>query len=525
MRVAVVGSGPNGLTAACRLARAGWEVTVYEAASQPGGALRSGRLFSSETTAFSDLGASVLPFGAASPAFTSLGLTEHGLDWAHPQIPLAHGLDGAPPALLHHEPDRTAQGLGDDGEAWRRLMAPLLGFGGSAERGRRLLGAAMTAPGHLLREPREWLSAELLGALLRRGSAAGSSLSQLVRRFDHEPARALLAGMAAHSTASLGLPGTAAFGLLFALAGHTSGWPVVRGGSRGLVDALVRVLQHHGGTVQTDRRIDDVAALRADTGSDTGAGAGSDTGTGAGTDAGADVVLCDVTPAQLLRIAGDEITPQFRSRLRGWKPGPGIVKLDLLLDGPIPWRYSEMSQAGTVHLGGGHGQIIASERAVSRGILPARPFVLLAQPAAADDTRADDGRTVCWAYAHVPAGLEGAGVVQAARMIEAEIAAQAPGLADRVLERRIWSPAQLERWNPNLEGGSLSGGVPTPGQLLRRPASLLSPYRMGERLYLCSASTPPGGGAHGMCGWGAAGEVLGDVAGGRWSAQSPLQSP
>ncbi|MDO5493072.1 MAG: NAD(P)/FAD-dependent oxidoreductase [Nesterenkonia sp.] len=500
-RAAVVGSGPNGLTAACRLARAGWEVTVHEAAAEPGGALRSGRLFSSDPTALSDLGASVHPFGAASPAFGELDLTAHGLRWAHPQVPLAHGLDGAPPALLHHEPDRTARGLGDDGEAWRRLMSPLIGSGDASDRGRRLLGAAMTAPGHLLRDPGGRLSADHIGALLHRAPEVVSPLSRLVRRFDQEPARALLAGAAAHSTAPLGLPGTAAFGLLFALAAHTVGWPVVRGGSQGLVDALVSALHGAGGVVRTGEPVDDVARLRAET--------------------GADVVLCDVTPAQLLRIAGEEISPRLRPRLRSWEPGPGIVKLDLLLDGPIPWRHAETARAGTVHLGGGHGQIIASERAVSRGILPARPFVLLAQPAAADESRAEAGRTVCWAYAHGPAGLEGAGVVRAARMIEQEIAAQAPGLADRILERRIWSPGELERWNPNLAGGSLSGGVPTPGQLVRRPASLTAPYRMGRGLYLCSASTPPGGGAHGMCGWGAAGQVLGDLA----RDGGPLRAP
>lgn len=593
IRAAVVGSGPNGLTAACVLARQGWEVTVYESAPAPGGALRSADLFGEGVP--SDLGASVHPFGAASPAFAALELTGRGLEWAHPQIPAAHGADdGAPPVLLRPSLKETAAGLGRDAGTWRWLVGPLAEhweevsraalspptrpfelltghpaqIGRPAQVGRPAQHTEGEGTGRLDALLRAVPSSELggreavgrLAGFARLGLRGGWSAAALMRLFREERSRALFSGLAAHATVPLNHPMTGAFGLVFAAAGHTTGWPVARGGSQTIVDALVSDLRAHGGRIETGFHVQGLRdvplgpgrrGVRKDlkrrgwriegrvsaTGS--GSGQGSAPGQGAGgTAAGsavplsplargrmgasgssrrrsaqevADVVLLDLTPKQVMALDGLQLPGRYARRLRRWDYGPAVVKVDFLLEGPIPWRHQEMGEAGTVHLGGPQGQILASESAVSRGVLPGRPYVLLTQPAAADASRAREGRTACWAYAHVPQGLSGEGVHRAAQLIEAEIEAQAPGFGAVVRARTVWGPEDLESWNPNLVGGSISGGVPTVAQFLARPAASFTPYTTGaDGVFLCSSSTPPGSGAHGMSGFHAARAALRD---------------
>ena len=506
-RAAVVGSGPNGLTAACRLARAGWEVTVYEAGETPGGAARSAELFGPGI--ISDLGASIHPLSAASPAYDEL-LKHHDVDWAQPTIPAAHGIDGARPALLHASLEETAQALGRDGDLWRWVVGPL------ANNWDEVSQAVLNPP--LGRA--SFTRVRRAAALMQLGSAGAMPASSLLRSFRTDRARALFAGLAAHSTAPLTNPLTAAVGLTFGAAAHAQGWPAVRGGSQQLVDALVAELESHGGQLRTDF---EVTGLHEESPSSTGAGspirrrrwrvegsAAHQRSSAARAASGeADVVVLDLTPAQVLRLDGVPLAPRARRALGRWNYGPGVVKIDYLLDGPIPWQHQELAHAGTVHLGGSAQQVVASEAAANRGVLPGRPYVLLAQPSAADSTRTPDERTVCWAYAHVPNGLDDAGVARTVRMIEAEITRQAPTFRQTVLDRKVWGPAELQDWNANLVGGSVSGGVAGLRTTLSGPISALRPYSTGvDGLYLCSSATPPGGGAHGMNGFNAAAAVL-----------------
>ncbi|GAA1140219.1 phytoene desaturase family protein [Nesterenkonia lutea] len=521
-RAAVVGSGPNGLTAACLLAQAGWEVTVYEAAEAPGGALRSAELFRAEPGrgilggegVISDLGASVFPFGPPPVP----GLERHGLEYLSPVIPAAHGLDhGAPPALLHSTVAATAAGLGDDGAAWTRLFEPVV------RNWDRVLRAGLTPVTAPLSNLGADTPAQRIGALLQIGGRGAWPSTWLQQIFSGEPAKALFAGVAGHATTDLRAPLTTAFGLLLGAAAQAHGWPVARGGSGEVVRALVAELEAHGGVLVTNRRIEGLEDLRAAAGGASGAGAAA----AAQTRPGYDAVLLDITPGQLRSFGGLRLPRGYSRALSRWNYGAGIVKIDYLLEGPIPWRHEQMGQAGTVHLGGGAAQLAAAEAAAVRGVLPGRPYVLLTQPSVADPSRTPDERTVAWAYAHVPGGLSGSAATRAALMIEAEIEAQAPGFGTAVLARKLWSPADLQEWNPNLVGGSISAGAPTLGQFLARPALRADPYRVPHSaaeppgvpeglpagaadagVYLCSASTPPGGGAHGMAGYHAAQSVL-----------------
>lgn len=522
MRAAVVGSGPNGLTAACLLAQAGWEVTVYEAADAPGGAMRSAELFAGELGAvgpggavpggegvISDLGASVFPFGPPPVP----GLARHGLEYLHAPIPAAHGLDdGAAPALLHSSVRATAEGLGPDGAAWSRV------FGSVARDWDQVLRAGMTpitAPWSNLQSDTAARRLQSLAQIGVRGAWPSTWLQQI---FTQAPAKALFAGLAAHATTDLRRPLTSAFGLLLGAAAQVNGWPVARGGSGAVVRALVAELESHGGRVLTGRRITGLDDLREP------GGAGVSTPV-------PDAVLLDLTPAQLRSFGGLRLPRGYSRALRRWNYGTGIVKVDYLMEGPIPWRHESMGRAGTIHLGGGARQMAAAEAAAVHGILPGRPYVLLTQPSVADPSRTPDERTVAWAYAHVPGGLGGPASARAVRMIEAEIEAQAPGFGGSVQARKVWTPAALQQWNPNLVGGSISAGAPTLRQFLARPAPRADPYRVpqaggsapgapeglahgpldgaqGPEVYLCSAATPPGGGAHGMAGFHAAQSVL-----------------
>lgn len=515
---AVVGAGPNGLTAALSLARAGWQVTVYEAGAEPGGASASAELFGAGL--ISDLGASVHPFSAASPAYASL-LPPDAVQWAHPEIPAAHGIDGGAPALLHADLHRTLQELGPDAGLWRRITEPLV------ENWPAVREAMFTPPSTPFARRSQagvsglWHRGE---ALLQLGSIGMLPAAALMRTMRTERARALFAGLAAHSTSPLTHPLTSLFGRMFAAAAHTAGWPMVRGGSGRLVEALVHALKAHGGHLVTSTAVEEVAQVRRGgnaAGGDGHAGQGwlvkgSTTGRagrrrGYIAEQAADVLLLDLTPAQAAGLKGLPLGAGARRAMLRWNYGPAVVKIDYLLRGPIPWRQPELAKAGTVHLGGSAGQIIASESAAHRGVLPSRPYVLLAQPSAADSSRTPDERTVAWAYAHVPHGLSGSGVERAAGLLEQEISRQAPGFGDAVLQRRVWSPGDLQGWNPNLVGGSLSAGVASLGQTFSGPVSIRRPYSAGvPGVYLCSAATAPGGGAHGMCGFNAAQAALQD---------------
>ncbi|GFZ87051.1 phytoene desaturase family protein [Nesterenkonia alkaliphila] len=523
LHAAVVGSGPNGLTAACRLARAGWQVTVYESAEAPGGAARSAEVFGPGL--ISDLGASVLPF--ASPAYEAL-LPADSLEYAQPPIPAGHPLENIPdsaPALLHRSLEQTAAELGPDGELWRWVIGPLVHNWDAVRQTflspRGLLEGIGSAdrPADALRG-----AARRAASLLQIGAHGSMPARNLMRSFRTARARALFAGLAAHSTGPLSHPLTSAFGVLFAAAGHAGGWPVIRGGTQQLVNALVAELEAHGGQVVTDFTVAGLKEVplpglrqgvrkslkrrgyRIDGLHHRSRGHRRRFG-----DEVADVVVLDLTPAQLLRLEGLRLTERARSRMAGWSYGPGVVKIDYLVDGPIPWEQPELARAGTVHLGGSAEQITASEAAANRGVLPGRPYVLLAQPSAADETRTPDHRTLCWAYAHVPFGLDASGTARAAKLIEAEISRFAPQFREAVLQRKVWGTAELETWNPNLVGGSLSGGLATPSQIFAGPAQLRRPYSVGpEGIYVCSAAAPPGGGAHGMPGFNAAAAVLRD---------------
>lgn len=531
-RAAVVGAGPNGLTAACLLARDGWDVVVYESAAAPGGAVRSAPVVGESVV--SDLGASAHPMGVVSPAFEDLRLTDYGLKWAHPKYPAAHGLDDEAPVLLHPHLREQVEELGVDGRLWAALVGPASRAWPGVNR------AAMSPPTRPLSGTSGILGGpgaadgvvDRLLSYVKLGSAGAWPAALVNRMFRTERARALFTGLAGHATLPLSHPITSAFGVLFAAAGHADGWPMARGGSQAIVDALLTCLHSYGGRVVTDFHVDALRpvetvrhadAVRHSGAATSARGPGYRTagrrrqGPAAGerrqAEEAADVVLLDLSPKQVLELEGLPLTRRYECSLRQWEDGPGVVKVDYLVRSPMPWAHQELAGAGTVHLGGSAGQIAASEAAVHRGVLPGRPYVLLTQPGAADPARAPDGYEVLWAYAHVPAGLDTVGTARAARMITAEIGHQAPGFGDAVVASKVWGPQELQQWNPNLVGGAITGGVPSLRQLLARPAwpgvSGAGPYGTGTAgVYLCSSSTPPGGGAHGMPGYHAARAVL-----------------
>jgi phytoene dehydrogenase-like protein len=460
-RACVVGSGPNGLAGAIVLAQAGLQVDVYEAEAQPGGGTRTLEL---TLPGFRhDFGSAVHPMGAGSPFFSTLPLAEHGLQWVHGTSPLAHPLDDGTAVTLEHSLQDQERQLGEDGPAWRELVEPMV------TNWKDFVADAM---GPVTRIPRRPL------LMLQFGLKAMQPATKLARRtFRGERARALFAGLAAHSFLSLDEALSPAVGMVLAAAAHVVGWPVPRGGSQAIANALIGHLEELGGTVHTGQRITSLEEMNPEEGP----------------------VLCDVTPRQLLSIAGERLQRTYRKAMAEFRYGPGVFKIDYALSGPIPWTARECYRAITVHLGGTLEEIARSEYAATHGAIAEKPFVLVAQPSLFDTTRAPEGKHVAWMYCHVP----NATTEDMTSRIEAQMERFAPGFQDCVLERRVSTPATLESMDANLVGGDIGGGELSMRQFLFRPA--LGSYYTGTRnLYLCSSSTPPGGGVHGMCGYHAA---------------------
>jgi phytoene dehydrogenase-like protein len=471
-RAVVIGSGPNGLAGAIALARAGLEVEVREAAPRLGGGLQSAEL--TLPGFVHDVCSSIHPLGVGSPFFRGLELD---VEWVHPGAPAAHPFDDGTALLLERDIEATAAQLGRDGGSYRELVEPLSRAWAEIEA--VLLGSRPISPRRLLELRRHLGSRGLLGAL-RASLAAARPLAE--KRFADERTRGWFAGHAAHSMLPLERRPSAGFGLALVTLGHTVGWPFPRGGSQRLAEALASRLRELGGEICTSSPVDELPR--------------------------ADVVLADLVPRELVRIARGRLPERYEQRLRAYRHGPGAFKVDWALDRPIPWRTPDCARAGTVHLGATLEQISASEWGAWSGRPGGRPFVLLAQTSLFDDTRAPVGKHTAWAYCHVPNGS----TLDMTGRIEAQVERFAPGFRDTILARHTLDPAALEAHNRNLVGGDLNGGAMDLGQLVFRPVRSLVPYRTPLRgVYICSSSTPPGGGVHGMCGDSAARVALRDL--------------
>jgi phytoene dehydrogenase-like protein len=462
----VVGSGPNGLSAAVAMARAGRSVLVLEARDTVGGGASSAEL--TLPGFVHDPFSAVHPLGIGSPFFRELPLAEHGLEWVHAPAPLAHPFDHRPPAMLEHSVDATVATLDGDAPAYRALLEPFL------DRWDPLFRDAL-APLHLPRHP------VLLGRFGLRALQSAYGLAS--RTFREEPARALFAGIAAHATVPLTRAATAAFGLVLQIAGHTVGWPLAKGGSGAITRALASYLRTLGGEVRTGVHVKDLRQIPPTR-----------------------ALFFNLTPAQLIRVAGDRLPAWYRRRIGAYRYGPGVFKLDWALSEPIPWKDADCARAGTVHLGGSLENINRSTEYTWSGRPPEDPYVLVAQPSLFDATRAPEGKHVGWAYCHVPNGS----AVDMTGRIERQIERYAPGFRDVILSRSVMGPAALERRNPNLMGGEINGGAAVLGQVFFRPTAKPAPHRITRGMYLCSASAPPGGGVHGMGGWYAARDAFKD---------------
>jgi phytoene dehydrogenase-like protein len=453
----IVGAGPNGLAAAVVLAGAGFKVEVREAAPVVGGATRSAEL--TLPGFIHDLGSAVHPMALASPFFSTLPLAEAGLHWIAPSAELAHPLDDGTAVMLERGIADTASQLGPDSGAYHRLYTPLLE---NWEDLRHDLLKAIGWPQH----PMAMARFGLLG--LRSARSLADSHFKGVR------ARALFAGLSAHSFLPLESPVSAAFGLVLGIAAHAVGWPIPQGGAQAIADALVACLHKAGGAVLTNAPVHSLHGL-------------------------GNPILLDVTPRQFLAIGGEDIPPSFRRQLERYRYGPGVFKVDWALSEPIPWRARECQRAGTVHLGGTFDEIAASERMPRTGAMSDRPFVLLSQPTLFDPTRAPVGKHVAWAYCHVPNGWSGS----ALDAIESQVERFAPGFRECILARAVFNTQEMQTWNANLVGGDINGGFHSGLQFFLRPTwrQYATPLR---GVYLCSSSTPPGGGVHGMSGYWAA---------------------
>ena len=465
----VVGSGPNGLAAAIALQQKGLSVLLLEAKKEIGGGLRSAELTLPGFT--HDICSAVHPMATISPFFTTLPLHEHGLEFIYPPVAAAHPFDDGTAAILAGSVQDTASGLGSDEAVYRRLMEPIV-------RDWPVLAPELLGP---LRFPKDPLS------LARFGMVALSSATTLARRFHTREARGLLAGMAAHSIQPLTNLATSAIAVVLLTAGHVKGWPVPRRGSVAIADALASYFIQLGGRIETNTYIRSLSQLPSSR-----------------------CLLLDLTPRQLLQLGGHHWSSLYQWQLERYRYGMGVFKIDWALDERIPFTAAGCRQAGTVHIGNTLEEIVASEASTAGGRQAEQPFVLLAQQSIFDPSRAPQGKHTAWAYCHVPNGSQ----QDMTGVIERQVERFAPGFRDRILARHVFNTAQLEEYNPNYIGGDINGGVIDIRQLFTRPALRWSPYRTSEKgIYICSSSTPPGGGVHGMCGYHAAQRALKDVFG------------
>jgi len=461
----VVGSGPNGLACAATLASRGVAVTVIEAAERIGGGTRSSEL--TLPGLIHDECAAAHPMAVGAPSLTALGLERHGLKWAWPEVDVTHPLDGGGGASLVRSIEDTAAGLGAAGPAWRRL------FGTTARRYDAIAEDIMQPFTHLPRHP-------LL--LARLGAAAAMPAAVLARGLGTPEAKALFGGVAAHSFSPLTKPLSSAIAVAMVSAGHRHGWPVARGGSQAIAEALAAVVREHGGRIETGRPVRSLEELPA-----------------------ADVVALDLAPGAIAEIAGGRLPHRVARAYRRYRHGPGAFKVDLAVEGGVPWRHEDSRRAGTVHASGSFEETVAAERDVNRGRMPERPFVLVCQQYLADPSRSAGDVHPVWAYAHVPSRYDG----DATEVVLGQIERFAPGLRERIVARAVRGPAELEAGNPNYVGGDIITGANTPLQMVFRPRIAVDPYATGiPGVFICSAATPPGAGAHGMCGYNAAQAIL-----------------
>jgi phytoene dehydrogenase-like protein len=462
----IVGAGPNGFSAAIVLAKAGLTTLILEANDTIGGGARSAALTLPGFT--HDICSAIHPMGVVSPFMRTLPLAEHGLEWRYSPAAIAHPLDGGKAASMEESLDATARKLGPDGDAWRRLMGPLV-------KNASALFDEILRPIRLI--PRHPI------VMARFGLDAIRSGAAVAKRFKTAEARALFGGCVAHSFLPLDAPASASFGIVLALAGHATGWPCARGGSGAIIDAMASYFRSLGGEIETSHRVaslNDVPPSRA--------------------------VIFDVTPRQLAAIAPNDLPPSYLGKLRRFRYGPGVFKVDYALDGPIPWQAEECRRSATVHVGGTFEEIAVHEAATWKGVATKKPFVLVAQQSVFDDTRAPAGKHTGWAYCHVPHGS----TEDMSEAIESQIERFAPGFRDRILARHTRNSAQYESYDANFVGGDIGGGANNLMQFLTRPFPALDPYATpNPRLFIGSSSTPPGGGVHGMCGY--------------WAAQSALR--
>ncbi|HEY3055773.1 MAG TPA: NAD(P)/FAD-dependent oxidoreductase [Thermoanaerobaculia bacterium] len=460
----VIGAGPNGLAAAIALAQRNLSVLVFEANSRIGGGARTEEL---TLPGFrNDVCSAIHPMAASSPFFRSLPLASYGLEWIRPPFPYAHPFDDGTAAAPRESLDETMAVLREDGQQYVDLMRPFV-------RQRDAFFDDVLRPPHIPRHP-------LL--LMRFGLRGRRSAASLSSRFRSEAARSLIAGPAIHAAVPLTQAVSSALGLVMIVAAHTVGWPLARGGSQSITDALAAYLRSLGGVFETSRRVESLEDLPD-----------------------ARAYLFDITPRQLLRIAGDHLPSLYKRRLQRFRYGPGVFKIDYALDGPIPWRAEPCTQTATVHLGGTLEEMVDAEARVARGEHPPRPFVIVTQPSLFDVSRAPSGKHTAWVYCHVP----NSSIVDMTAAIEQQIERFAPGFRPRVLARNARGPRDLERENANLVGGDIAGGLTDWSQLFMRPIARLDPYSTpNEKIFLCSSSTPPGGAVHGMCGYWAAQSVL-----------------
>lgn len=461
----VVGAGPNGLAAAVRLAEAGCSVLVLEASAEIGGGTRSAEL--TLPGFVHDVCAAIHALAVSAPALALDRLGQYGLEWCYPDVPLAHALDDGRAGVLHRSVDETADGLGADGPAWKRLMQPLVDDW-------PLLVPQLLRP--LVSVPRHPI------AMAKFGTRALQPATWLAHRFHTDEAAALLAGCAAHAFLPLSRPFTSGFAMTLAGSAHAAGWPMAAGGSQAVADALAGRLAELGGEVRTGTMVRSLAELPPHR-----------------------AALFDTNPAQLASIAGDALPARYRARLRRFRHGPAAYKIDYALDAPVPWTNEACRRAGTVHVVGSYAEVVAAEADIAAGRMPQRPMVLAVQQSLFDPTRAPAGKHTLWTYAHVPHDFTG----DATAAVERQIERFAPGFADVVLARRVATPADLHAYNANYVGGDIAGGAHNGLQLAFRPTIAARPYvTPNPSLFLCSASTPPGAGVHGMCGWHAAERVL-----------------